>query len=170
MTVNHELLDRVMEHIKSNKELWNQNVWAELNVNGFSGDELRAMLLEDPDNPACGTAMCFAGHACNMSGWRPLFVAENIYTGYHGQPEGTVVELCANKQGDKALINDKAQELLGLDGYTVERLFAAGNTLARLEEYVQTIHERETLAPDGYYGTNDDYGYDTWCELCQARH
>jgi len=44
---NIEMLDRVLNHIKTNPETWNQESWR------------------------CGTTFCFAGHTAVLGGWSP---------------------------------------------------------------------------------------------------
>lgn len=147
MSVNIELLDKVMDHIEHNQELWEQSTWAGLVVNGYSSEDLRRFVAEDPDNPACGTALCFAGHACNASGWHPLFDITGFWFSAH---TGT----CKNKAGEMAPIEDKAKELLGISWDTAEKLFAGENSLETLRNMVAHLKAKGNL--DDF----DDYVHD----------
>jgi hypothetical protein len=166
--VNNELLDKVLVHITRNKHLWDQGTWAHLNVKGYDAETLRSMVLENPNLPACGTAMCFAGHACNMSGWFPEFTPVYIRSGY-GPDEisGSYTDTCV-KDGERAAIDEKAQELLGIDDYSAGVLFGAANNLERLTHLVAVLHIDGTLNPDELTDDDDDDDGDDICPTCGA--
>jgi hypothetical protein len=162
--VNHELLNRVLAHITENKKLWDQGSWAHLNVNGYDAETLRSMVLENPTDPACGTAMCFAGHACNMNGWFPEFTPQYIRGGLGPDDiSGGYTDTCV-KDGERAEIDEKAQELLGLDDYSAGVLFGAGNDLDRLTHLVAVLRIDGTLNPE----PDDEDDGDDICPTCGA--
>ena len=134
---NVELLDKVMKFIEHNEHAWNQNSWARVVQNGFSYDEMRDFIAEDPQNPLCGTQRCFAGHTVAFEGWLPLF-----------EPGDRTTYDCQNKAGDKADIGVKARELLGIDNYTADLLFAGANDLEDLRAQVEYIKEHGHLTRD----------------------
>jgi hypothetical protein len=108
--------------------------------------------------------MCFAGHACHMSGWFPEFTPQHIRRGY-GPDEiiGDFTDTCV-KDGERADIDSKAQELLGLDDYSAGVLFGAGNDLDRLTHLVALLRIDGTLNPDEL----DDDEDDEYCPTCGA--
>lgn len=54
---NAELAYRVLDHINAHPESWDQNVWV-------------------AQRPECGTAACFAGWACLLSGDQPAGIPD----------------------------------------------------------------------------------------------
>ena len=105
MTVNKDLLHRVMDEILAHPEQHAQGTWA--------------------TRTACGTAYCFAGFACVLSG-------EQIdWTGFE---QGDTVLWMEN--GDS--IKDAAKHLLGLEGSALT-LFNGGNSTADLKHFVDEI-------------------------------
>jgi hypothetical protein len=175
MPVNRPLLDKVLGYIEANNDLWNQNVWAEVNINGFDGDTLKRMILDDPENPACGTAMCFAGHACNLSGWRPFF---RPVTTWGGELDGKSNEymldssihsdVCRNKAGEVASVKQKATELLGINLSDADALFDGNNDLDELREMAAHLKEHGHL---GEYTRIEDRDTeadqdDDYCSVC----
>lgn len=134
---NVKLLDWVMNHIEANQELWNQSFWFTLNANGFTGDQLKQMVLDDPNDPACGSAKCFAGWACTKEGWLPRFT---IHSGGAISLVGDV-----EKDGKVAYCETKASELLDIDVDTCYVLFNASNDLDDLKGMVAHIKEHGDL-------------------------
>jgi len=112
MTVNKELLRRTMDAVPANPELHNQKLWA--------------------TQTDCGTAYCFAGWACKLSGFEADF--EFLEPNKAG-----VIDAARLVGGDQ--IDYKASQLLGLDWWSAECLFAAENTTADLKELVDEICE-----------------------------
>lgn len=159
---NNALLDEVMEHIEAHKELWHQGSWFRLFVNGWSIEAIDAMLREDPDKPPCGTAGCFAGNACLLSGYVPAFSASNKQ-GWSEYLQTDYVRLPEQDNGDKRLAYIVAQGLLGIDTATGTRLFDADNNLDDLREMVAHIKAYGNL--DGYVGKDQDVEHDT-CYDC----
>lgn len=109
-TPNLDLLDRVMDHIDQHPEEWKQSYWITATT--------------------CGTAACFAGHACLMEGWQLFPVSR--FGSYR-------FEMVA-KDGAVNDVRDVAVALLGLDEKQAERLFGATNTLDDLHSMVKQIH------------------------------
>lgn len=148
---NVKLLDWVMNHIEANQDLWDQNFWFTLNVNGFEGEELRQMILDDPNDPACDSAKCFAGWACTKEGWLPKFETDSFggFTQRVGlvEKDGLVVD-CAMK----------ARELLDIDMPTGSKLFDADNDLDDLRSMVAYIKEHDNLNGWGNEDCNDCSG------------
>lgn len=141
---NVELLDKVMRHIEHNEHMWNQTSWSNIVVNGWSGEELRKMLLDDPKNPVCGTQRCFAGHAVAFEGWTPIFEIGD-YVHPSSLDDGFTANYCVNKEGDRAFISSKAIELLQIDGETADILFAPTNDLDDLRRMVAHVKKHGDL-------------------------
>lgn len=141
---NVKLLDQVMKHIEHNEHLWNQGYWATITVNGWSGEELKKFLLDDPQNPVCGTQRCFAGHAVAFSGWTPIFEISE-YTAADYLEAGVSADYCVNKESDRRRIPQLATELLEIDDRTADTLFAPNNSLDDLRRMVAYIKEHDSL-------------------------
>lgn len=107
--VNVTLLREVMDHILAHPELHNQAVWAK--------------------KTACGTAHCFAGWACELSGLEMNNREIEIFG------ETTYLK-------DGRTISEGATSTLNIDGGTASMLFYSGNSLAKLKEYVDEICEQ----------------------------
>jgi len=172
MPVNTELLDKVLDYIEANNDLWNQNVWAEVNINGFDGDTLKRMILDDPENPACGTAMCFAGHACNLSGWRPFFRPVTTWGGELDDRSNEFMlgqaihsDTCRNKAGEVASVKGKAMDLLGINSLDADHLFDGNNDLDQLREMVDHLKEHGSLTT---YTRIEDRDAEEYCSVCEG--
>lgn len=178
---NNELLDRVLHHIKTNPETWDQGNWR------------------------CGARYCFAGHAALMGGWKPVKDEESIVywklQGYESLE--TAIEYVDKWYGGASMDPERwtqykedyhqhlldqlhgivpntsdlvtpdgweiksialaAQELLEIDRYSAEQLFSAANNLEDLERMVQEIKENGHLGHCRCDCPEDDaYG----CERC----
>lgn len=108
--VNTELLLKTMAHIEAHLDQWDQGTWA---------------MRTD-----CGTAGCFAGTACLLAGYQFDFSKAAYWT-----CDGTVTaELTTGER-----ISTKAKELLGLDAFQAEQLFAPSNTLLQLRQIVSEL-------------------------------
>lgn len=114
MEVNHKLLDDVLFHIKQHPEEWYQPSYFE--------------------RTDCGTAACFAGTACLMTGWEPFFESVNYRTTPFVK-RGRGIYTAA----------DAATLELGIDWATAGHLFSAFNSLERLEKLVALIHEKGSI-------------------------
>lgn len=135
MTLNVELLDQVHEHIKRNTQAWNQSSWA------FVWDEIEkppALPLEDPNNPACGTTMCFAGTTVALSGYRLKWQDEG---------DSWCAFWCISPDGDKVSISRAAADLLGLTEGDKDDLFlSTGTDLEELQTAIDRIKARHSGA------------------------
>lgn len=171
---NNELLDKVLNHIKTNPETWDQSNWR------------------------CGTNYCFAGHAAILGGWRPVDDEDNVpywkLVGFdtpeahekdiherykaHGMDgygqlyfdsllkrsrsivpnTSDIVTLTGYECKSISLV---AQELLEINEYTADELFSGSNDLHDLEDMVKAIKERGEL---GHYG--EDCPGEDGCNEC----
>jgi hypothetical protein len=109
VTPNVPLLRQTMDHILAHPDLHRQNAWA---------------IRTD-----CGTAYCFAGWACALSGLR---VDQRDF----GRYDGRAVHVT-----DGRYIEIAARDLLGLDPLSAAHMFDADNTTADLKHYVDQIAE-----------------------------
>lgn len=109
---NVELLQQVMQHIEDHPAQHDQGIW--LNE--------------------CGTAACFAGWACLLSGWQ-VSPAFDCSVGSVMSPD-TLVEKPAL---------DAASDLLGLDAIDADVLFSANNTRPMLALMVKDLANGEEL-------------------------
>lgn len=164
---NVELLDKVMKHIEHNEHLWNQNYWAAITVNGWSGEELKKFILDDPQNPICGTQRCFAGHAVAFSGWTPIFEIEDWMPPAHLK-DGLAADWCVNKQGDKRRIPALATELLEITAFDAHTLFAPNNDLDDLRNMVTYLKQHGSL--DGVQCPECKGSGETWTECYACGH
>jgi hypothetical protein len=123
------LLRKVLEHIEANPENWDQETWRGVTE--------------------CGTAMCFAGWTCELSGGNWVYSAGS----------GSLATLLTIEPGDDpAYILDsdesgswvaptiaarwRAARLLGIDHGIASVLFSSTNTLTHLRWMVDTIAAR----------------------------
>lgn len=106
---NVALLRQTMDAVLAHPELHRQSMWA--------------------TRTDCGTAYCYAGMACHLSGIEPAF---DVW------PAGTTIRT-AYWVADGREIGAVAQELLGLDDDSAAALFRAANTTADLKHYVDQI-------------------------------
>jgi hypothetical protein len=175
-----DLAEYVLDVIRQVDGFWNQGTWrtrpdAVLDATEYlSSSETEALtkyLGKNPnEDPACGTAMCFAGWATQLTGapfvW-PVGVKKfsdvenygDIPTEVRANPEYFVRVPNADLEGVEIgkvyaaherhedgqvtylAIPTYAAWKLGLDYYSAETLFSGGNTLTALETYVGEIRD-----------------------------
>lgn len=145
---NKTLLKQTLEHIKANPESWDQSSWF------------------------CGTAACFAGHACLLSGDRP---GPEIPFAFKGAINDVITA-----EGVQKFTQDRAEELLGISQREADFLFYQDNRLGDLERMVDNLlndrhivhgfsdDDRGRLYWDEYEDGEDD-GYDetSWSQSSQ---
>lgn len=108
---NAELAYRVLDQIDAHPELWRQDWW-----------------LTKAD---CGTAACFAGWACILSGDTPRLVEPDDF-------EDQVEFSYVTSPGDAPIhVNERATELLGIAPNQSRVLFDGLNNRRHLGEYVE---------------------------------
>jgi len=108
---NAELAYLVLDHIDAHPEQWDQGRW-----------------ISRPDGADCGTAGCFAGWACMLSGNQPDWTMSN------GKWTNTVTA-----DGYWKYVGDRAAELLGISEVDAEMLFDADNQRDDLDRHVAEI-------------------------------
>lgn len=163
---NNELLDQVLNHIKTNPSTWDQGDWR------------------------CGAKYCFAGHAAILGGWKPVSEEDQIaywkLVGYESLEKAIkdeklrfegrkldpleqryrehrmnqIASIVPNTSDvvtmtgvERKSISLVAQELLEINEYTADELFSGSNDLHDLEELVDRIKEDGTL---GHYPSECD--------------
>lgn len=147
---NGEMLRMVMDFIDSHEANWDQEHWA-IDGDGDTPPVLEGditSLLEDPDNPACGTAMCFAGWTVVLAGYKlhwerkqdSVWNNETSNYEYVDKPgtrwEATSVQ---DEDGDCGrVISGVARDLLELSSDEMI-LFDASNSSERLHQYVENL-------------------------------
>lgn len=114
---NITLLHEVLDKIKANPEGWFQGYWAQKRF--------------DEEGEFCGTAYCFAGWTCVMSGYEILF--SEMYS-YANMVNGAA-------DGGSQSIASAAMHLLDIDERTADELFEGCNNLEMLEAYVEDIEQ-----------------------------
>jgi hypothetical protein len=113
-TPNVDLLRATMDEILARPEKHNQGAWA--------------------SQTTCGTAYCFAGQACHLSGLEA------------DQSDLETAGFTSFLEGDAGLIEFVAVSLLGLDYASAQVLFAEDNSTADLKHYVDEICEHGSIA------------------------
>lgn len=103
---NAELAYRVLDHIDADPETWNQEWW-------FTVTE-------------CGTAACFAGWACTLSGDRPDIGKRGLYFSTVFTAHGLYADVAA-----------RACDLLGITAEDADDLFDPRNTREDLDRLVE---------------------------------
>lgn len=83
----------------------------------------------------CGTAYCFAGWACKLMG-------------HEADREHLLLDGVASSTEDGYDIQNLATDLLGLDWYSAEQLFAEKNTTTDLKHLVDEIAEHGKVRGD----------------------
>jgi hypothetical protein len=116
--INTPLLDAVMTHIKDHPELHNQSDW-------FTPTD-------------CGTAMCFAGMACHLSGMRQTL-------------PGSRSPRVITPVGEIMSARKAAQTELGLSDRQQHILFSSSNTRPMLEQMVKDLSNSGDLHGDEDY-------------------
>jgi hypothetical protein len=116
MTMNKTLLQQVLAKIEADPKSWNQSYWF------------------------CGTAACFAGHVCILSGDKPVFEEFEDENGDWVEDDRSAVISVAGG-GDRKDADDRAQELLGLTHDQALSLFSSENTLDDLRAIVHGLVE-----------------------------
>lgn len=137
--LNVPLLRKTLEHIEAHPDDWNQCFWRGVSY-----------VAE------CGTAMCFAGWACELAGgvwagpasdfmWGDMLIAEP------DDPTELAVRfdesVCIDPPAD-AIIDPggRATRLLGLTGEQGNDLFDANNSLDDIRRHLRTITNGEVGA------------------------
>lgn len=173
--------------VKDGHNAWNQGTWGEIWLNELpASTDIEALPLQAyggvynyRDNElvsisgglSCGTAMCFAGHAVNMVGDRPVFNIDKAYTrDLHtgkmrknlkrwmskvGRQSHTftpfrpwvsaTISTVLTPEGQLVNVSDRAQELLGLSFNEADALFNGGNDLPTLRKYVARMEEDRNI-------------------------
>lgn len=129
MSVNVELLDRVMEQIEKEPDRWNQSYWLMDYPRQRATDDDGSIIIN------CETAFCFAGWAATLEGGKWMTGGEllaeqadidwgtSVYTEhYHGR--------------NLVSAFDRAARLLGLTDDQADELFYSNNTIADLRQIV----------------------------------
>lgn len=109
---NAALAYAVLDQIDKHLELWDQGQWLR---RGEDGD--------------CGTVGCFAGWTCLLSGDKPEWYGE----------DDPVTGWVKDSVGLRYLVDDRAEDLLGINMQQADRLFATSNTRDELIEFVAEI-------------------------------
>lgn len=117
---NAALAYGVLDQIDANPESHNQGWW---------------FIRQD-----CDTTGCFAGLTCTLSGDRPDFGDQYYPFNSDGSERGwTYTSSVRTPGGGYSNAPSHAQELLGIDDASADRLFNGGNTRADLGRLVEEI-------------------------------
>lgn len=111
--VNKLLMKRVLSYIKKHPKEWDQGAWG-------------------VQRPACGTAMCFAGHAIVMSGGKLIYDDPDS----EGFRDAVGCRFPHRATED---IGDAAARVLGINNYDASDLFYYGNDLDDLTRRVTEL-------------------------------
>lgn len=149
---------------------WNQRTWARVEsdkLNGHvfdvTGLNTEQVKLIAPKGIDCGTAMCFAGHAAVLAGDRLVVPVSfwgrwSLFDKLKGKRRLSGDEICKTvgsdslevslvrlPNGQVRNIEDRAQELLGLEPEEANELFAASNNIRTLRKYVDMMEQGRHL-------------------------
>lgn len=98
------------------------------------------------ENPACGTAMCFAGHTAVLAGARPILSLTDYERSGNGGRVGVPFATVMLPDSDETkYVDTYAAGLLGLDTEDADDLFSATNTLEDLQHLVAEIVEHDEI-------------------------
>lgn len=127
--LNVPLLRKVLEHIEdlallnSMDEQWDQETWMRI----IQDEETREM---------CGTACCFGGWTCILTGASPIFYKNSILV--NGEYDSTQI---VTPDMRIANVSDYAQWELGLSSGQAAVLFGGSNSLETIRGYVEALIE-----------------------------
>lgn len=156
-TLNADLLQRTLDHIREVPQGWDQNTWRKI----LTDDNEIATL----GPTLCGTVMCFAGEAVHLhdpNAWlintevitkvaqaqdyeltREIsYLAEYVLTdqaSYVDVPESIAALRGVPRTCPAMTANARAIELLGITRTEADALFDEGNTLEQLEAMVAAL-------------------------------
>ena len=122
-TPNVELLDRVLAVIKADFDHWDQSAWRQPAVDG------------------CGTALCYAGWACELDGGIWAAKPDELYSEYLVARDGEPPEWHHDRVA-LVFVRDRAQAVLGITDAEASALFQGSNGLADLRHQVNRIKAR----------------------------
>ena len=136
---NVPLLNAVIEHIEANPDDWYQGDWR----------TLRSFLVDPADEATptdCGTAMCFAGWAAELSGAEYAYPAGDStivdHVTYGGDIDSVEAAHIVNTDEGLVHVQDYATRALGIDEGQANRLFHGANTISDLKNHVARIIEQ----------------------------
>ena len=119
--INTQMLHLVYKEIKTFPKAWNQNTWA------VDFDKLADLPgIKEFKRNRCGTAYCFAGHAALLAGYE---IAWDDF----GESSSVTDK---NERGHARSISEVAAEVLGLEESQRLDLFAGGNSLENIRQYI----------------------------------
>lgn len=117
VTINVPLLRKTLEHIEAHPEEWDQLTWR------------------------CETAMCFAGHAADLTG------AQWVGSGKYITADPAIDHPLDIWSSGVTSASARAQTVLGLDEDQAAWLFAGSNTLDDLRCIVGELIEQAEATP-----------------------
>lgn len=129
MEVNIPLLRKVVEWVEEQESLaladrrWYQGAWFR---------KVKDEAIQNINDPMCGTAMCVAGKIAFDDGWIPEVVVVNSTDPYRYAEVAT-------KGGETRPIDAIAADLLGIDEYDANELFAGDNSARDIRRIAEGI-------------------------------
>jgi hypothetical protein len=131
-TPNVALLKQTLEYVMTHPEVWDQSDW-------ITPAEYR-------EDPACGTAYCFAGHALTLTGCEVFDESEVAVDKLPEDVRNTIRDDCWMSEDNGvwvAEVSRAATALLGIEAFArfgpSRHLFAATNTLGDLVRMVTEL-------------------------------
>lgn len=115
------------EHLVESWGVWDQGTYA-TNANPV------VAMRNGEVAPFCGSAYCQAGQAVVQAGYTMKFGGAEVHTA-----------TCVDPHGERHLISDVAQELLGLTGDEASAYFEGDNDLGMLRYLANTFAHRRGL-------------------------
>ena len=112
-----DLFIKVFARIETDPKSWNQEKWR--------------------TNTQCGTSMCFAGHAADISGgrWTNDFgwTQSHLYATFEEIEQGIAIEEFVNERIEHIIfVSERARRILGITEYEASYLFESTNSLSTL--------------------------------------
>lgn len=139
---NIPLLEKVLDHIHSDIEHWNQTFWrTEPRQYINDGINLTGNITELP--VTCDTSFCFAGWAVQLAPDPVRWISRYLLASSE-EDDAEALKMCDFDFGteNKAIsVSDRAKRLLELDDVQADVLFCATNSLAQLDAYVQSLKD-----------------------------
>lgn len=141
---NISLLEKVRDQILDHPETHDQGVWARVSYDEILGEE--PVIIE------CGTAACVCGWACQLSGDRFLIHPQDKSWNGSYYP-GLII----TAEGEKHLIGERGQEVLGITDEEAMELFNEGLDRTTVLKHLDALINGEELEYAEYEEYDDEW-------------
>jgi hypothetical protein len=152
----------VLELIEDNIDRWYQGAWRQdigpdgnylQPCDGISGPTVLEAFAEDPLNPACTTAFCFAGWTAAIKGVKWAKGDQETI----GDPERCdCTTPCCIVMDHQIGLPSYARRVLGIRNHEGDMLFNGDNDIYSLRQMVESLDRYGEIDSDDEYDGDDD--------------